>query len=68
MEERGDNIYFIKNEMWYIRPSYHYESDKDTWRKDVVGRYVLIFTHFYYFGRNAIKIPREFRVIENVKG
>ena len=63
-EERGDNIYFVdENGRWYIRPSYHYEEPPEVWIGDLSGRYVLVSKHFFYFGRKAIELPKEFRII-----
>lgn len=67
VNERGDNIY-SKNEdrRWAQRPSYHGKKDMP---HDLSGSYVLISEHYYYFGRNAIPIPRRFsKVIKKGPG
>jgi len=61
-EERGDNIYYLNsNKKWVQRqPSYHSKRDM---KRDLSGKYVLISDYYFYFGRNAITIPKKLRVI-----
>lgn len=70
INERGDNIYFLEDGKWYIRPSYHYEDRPETWRKDLCGKRVLVSykRSFYYFGSEAEKIPDEFHGILKKSG
>lgn len=59
----GDNIYFhdVENDTWRQAHSHHslpdgslneYNKDRDT-----QSQYVLLSTHFYYFGKDAPEIP-----------
>ncbi len=77
-EERGDNIYYKDKEgRWYIRPSYHYGRELKSkkvklkspkvWIRDLSGCCVLVSRHFFYFGREAVELPKEFRIIANAK-
>jgi hypothetical protein len=57
----GDNIYF-KNESgaWKQHPSYHTAKDM---KRDLSGKNVLISETFYYFGGNAVDIPKEYKAL-----
>ena len=63
-EERGDNIYFKKGNRWSLRNpkiSYH---DKENIESDIEkGKNVLVSEYYFYFGREAKKIPPKFREI-----
>jgi len=62
VEERGDNIYYRdEHGEWQRRQAYHYSDDQMQF--DLSGTYVLISDYFFYFGRNAVKIPDEFKEI-----
>jgi hypothetical protein len=62
VKERGDNIWY-RDEAgnWHCVPgAFHDESNRD---RDLRGRNVLISSEFYYFGRDYIRIPAEFRCL-----
>lgn len=52
----GDNLYEPNGDGWRRLPSPHHADDAAMFH-DLNGRYVLVATQFYYFGRNAPKIP-----------
>lgn len=56
----GDNFYYSKTGKWkQLRNLYHYgESHLE---KDTLYPYVFIGKHFFYFGKNAIEIPTQFK-------
>jgi hypothetical protein len=56
---RGDNIWHLDSSgNWCCVPgALHDERNRN---RDLRGRQVLISSDFYYFGRDAIKIPKEF--------
>ncbi len=61
----GDNIYHQdKRGNWIQENSAHSlnhgQVNKDHLKRDIGGKYVLISTNFYYFGDNAIKIPKKY--------
>lgn len=56
----GDNIYYKDKGQWKQRSSFHGPKDME---RDLDGKFVLISNHFFYFGRNAITIPRKFQQI-----
>ncbi|MBN8861055.1 MAG: hypothetical protein J0H29_21870 [Sphingobacteriales bacterium] len=54
----GDSIYdFSYGDIPRLRKVLHKEKDKP---RDLSGKYTLLSTNFYYFGENAIPIPKEF--------
>ena len=56
---RGDNIYYrTKKGVWRQRTSRH--TDKNM-RKDLGGKRVLVSRYFWYFGRNAPRVPQRFQ-------
>ncbi len=56
---RGDNIYYRDQKgVWKQRPSRHNEKHME---RDLGGKRVLISRCYWYFGRNAPKIPKRFR-------
>lgn len=58
---RLDNIYFKnKDKLNQKKNKYHHKEDMD---HDLSGKYVLVSDHFYYFGKDAIAIPKEFLAI-----
>ncbi|MBU1062206.1 MAG: hypothetical protein KJ957_07935 [Candidatus Omnitrophica bacterium] len=59
IEERcGDNIYYkTPNNEWKQRESNHKMKHME---RDLKGRNVLIAGHFYYFGKDAVKVPQEY--------
>ena len=65
-EQCGDNIYFrAQNGQWRQRMSFHHHPDVKKRRKimkhDLGGKNVLISSHFFYFGKDAIKMPLRFK-------
>lgn len=67
VEEKGDNVYYCHNGIWYGRPSFHYEK-LNLMKRDLDGKNVLISKDFYYFGRSAIKIPDDiFQKLKDVE-
>jgi hypothetical protein len=63
----GDNIYHIVNGEWVQEDSAHSKEDGITHEghleTDIDGKYILISQNFYYFGRNAIDVPNEFKSV-----
>jgi hypothetical protein len=60
-KDRLDNIYYLENGSWKQKENnFHYESDI---KHDLSGLYVLVSSKYHYFGKNAVKIPAEFRGI-----
>ncbi|MHA1833298.1 MAG: hypothetical protein ACTSV7_04850 [Candidatus Baldrarchaeia archaeon] len=58
VNEKGDNIYLYLNNRWYVRPSLHYDVEKGQYRDLVTGHFkVLVSRNFYYFGKQAPKLP-----------
>jgi len=54
----GDSIYdFSQGDIPRLRKVLHKEKDKP---RDLSGKYTLLSTIFYYFGENAVPIPKEF--------
>jgi hypothetical protein len=54
----GDNIYYKgAGGEWMQRRSFH---SAEHMERDLHGRNALVAEHFYYFGRNAVEVPREF--------
>lgn len=60
-EQCGDNIYF-KNRRggWKQRRSFH---GPDAMKTDSGGKNVLVGSHYFYFGENAVTIPARFRAL-----
>lgn len=55
----GDNIYWQEGDQWcQLNSPYHY-SKKDL-RKDTRHPYVFVSKEYFYFGENAISVPKEF--------
>jgi hypothetical protein len=65
----GDNIYYFdgKRQLWVQADSHHSYPDGSANRynmdRDLKSKFVLISQHFWYFGRNAVKIPDAFSQI-----
>ena len=63
----GDNIYHKENGKWRQERSHHSNEDGSVnyanLKRDTGTNRVLIATDFYYFGNNAIEIPKEFNPI-----
>ena len=61
----GDNIYYCKRGKWHQADSHHSNEDGSVntynLERDTSYPYVLISDHFFYFGRNAARIPKRFR-------
>lgn len=60
----GDNIYFKDpKDVYHQKPSKHSNKDgsenEELKRHDLSGEFVLISKLFYYFGKNAMEIPKE---------
>jgi len=64
----GDNIYHHDGKQWCQLPSHHSLPDGQpnliNLERDISGKFVLISEEFYYFGKKAVDIPKEF--IKNV--
>lgn len=64
MHMYGDNIYHHLEDRWMQEPSHHSNMDGSinyaNLNRDTQTDKVLIATEFYYFGNNAIMIPKEF--------
>jgi len=57
--KRGDNIWHCdKGEKWVVVPEALH--DLSHRKRDISGENVLVSTDFYYFGRDAIPVPRDF--------
>ena len=64
----GDNIYYKnENNVFIQRPSKHSNKDGTENKKlkdhDLSGEYILFSKYFYYYGKNAIQIPKNFQFI-----
>ncbi|MCK8479071.1 hypothetical protein [Psychroserpens algicola] len=65
----GDNIYSFDElrHKWLQSDSHHSYADgsinKHNLNRDLGGKYVLISEEFYYFGKDAIEIPKEYSSI-----
>ena len=63
----GDNIYYLDEEtnQWTQADSHHsYKggiTNEINLRTDTSSKFVLISNNFYYFGKDAIEIPKDFR-------
>ncbi len=63
----GDNIYHNDNPQaqWVQIDSHHSHEDgtenKTNKDRDLSSKYVLISSHFWYFGKRAVEIPTQFR-------
>ncbi|MBN1782727.1 hypothetical protein JW948_16445 [bacterium] len=53
----GDSIYDFLTTPPAIRKSVHDENNRD---RDLSGKYVLLSTHYWYFGDQAVEIPSDF--------
>lgn len=63
-KNRADNIYHISKGEWKQKENnFHNENDI---KHDTNTEFVLISDNYYYFGKNAIPIPDEFK--NNIKG
>lgn len=66
----GDNVYHKEKGCWIQEDSHHSLPDGKTnfknLEKDTKSEYVLLSTHFYYFGKEALDIPKRFRAVYNV--
>lgn len=56
----GDSIYDFSTNPATIRRSVHDERHR---RRDLSGEYVLLSTHFYYFGDRPVELPEHLRSI-----
>lgn len=67
MHMYGDNIYHHTGEQWMQEPSHHSMVDGSinyaNLNRDTQTDRVLIAEEFYYFGNNAISIPKRFDVL-----
>lgn len=63
----GDNIYFFNEStnQWHQQDSHHSLPNgvvnQRNLKNDTKAPYVLISQHFYYFGADSVKIPKDFR-------
>ncbi|MFC1675922.1 hypothetical protein ACFL3G_02525 [Planctomycetota bacterium] len=61
----GDNVYVKRSGKWRQADSHHSHADGTenihNLQRDTSQPYVLVSEHFYYFGRNAVAIPKRFR-------
>jgi hypothetical protein len=55
----GDNIYFWNNGKWALRDNCHHGPENI--QHDTKGKNVLIGKEFYYFGKEADKLPPRFK-------
>ncbi len=60
-KRHGDNIYFFEDDVWHQRANTFHGID--CLERDLSGLNVLICDRFWYFGDNAIDIPRQHRAI-----
>lgn len=59
----GDNMYYQdKDGVWQQHPTLHHRREEII-RKDLKHPYVLIGNKFFYFGKNAIELPQEFKAL-----
>ena len=60
----GDNIYHYEDGRWYQEDSHHSNEDGSVnvynLKRDTSYPYTLISDHFFYFGTNAVRIPKSF--------
>jgi hypothetical protein len=56
----GDSIYDFSTPIPSLHPSVHNERHRST---DLIGRFVLLSNHFFYFGDQPVTLPRELRDI-----
>lgn len=56
----GDSIYDFSTTPATIRRSVHDERNR---KKDLSGEYVMLSTHFWYFGERAVELPGDLRSI-----
>ena len=56
----GDNMYWLENGKWKGLPRY-FHCDEDEQEKDCKYNIVYISDHFFYFGKNAVVVPLEFK-------
>jgi hypothetical protein len=54
----GDNIWHKEGRRWVLEPNDNHQRDQR--RFDTSGENVLIATEFFYFGREAVELPKEF--------
>ena len=67
----GDNFYHKENGKWIQEDSAHSKNNginKDHLERDIGGKYVLISKNYYYFGRNSLKIPKQYMQISPLRG
>jgi hypothetical protein len=64
----GDNMYFKDDAGEWKRARSPYHTEPSEMEKDLRGRNVLIAEHFYYFGKNAVEIPKEYKDLVIVRG
>lgn len=57
-KNRLDNIYLKENGNWFQKKNKHHH--KEDMEHNLSGKQVLISNHFYYFGKDAITIPKKF--------
>ena len=52
----GDSVYDFSGDMWEKRPGVH-DGDLEQQARDHAGKYALLSTCFWYYGRDAIQVP-----------
>ena len=57
----GDNIWHHEGGRWLLAPHAQHERNEEHY--DTSGENVLIATEFFYFGREAVELPKEFAVL-----
>ena len=61
ISKRGDNIWHIMAGHWSVVPgAFHNQRHKE---RDIGGENVLVSDEFYYFGGQAIAVPRRFKAL-----
>lgn len=65
LQNYGDNIYHSVNNEWFQANSHHSLPDgkcnKYNLDRDLKSKFVLLSTHFYYFGAKPKKMPARFK-------
>jgi hypothetical protein len=63
----GDNLYFLTPTGKWDRVRSPFHQDPELFRKDTKHPYVFVSRHFFYFGREAIPLPKHFRVLVHAR-
>lgn len=54
----GDNIWHKERGRWVLEPNDNHDRDEEHF--DTSGENVLVATEFFYFGREAVELPKKF--------